>query len=188
MSRKRFPQITTLRLDTLIERKAVELRGDGTSEEYRESGITNAQIVQAAIPEAREILADSFDEMVADRLSTRVPQVLGKKKDDPVGHTLFAALGLPDLPVWIAIPVSREDGGHGPDYWKQLLDGDPTPSELDRVIDGRNKEIAGRITENEKLRILRDTAKARGCVPDRPISTVFRLPPPRPPEHDSVSP
>lgn len=181
MSRKRFPQITTLRLDTLIERKAVELRGDGTSEEYRESGITNAQIVQAAIPEAREILAGSFDEMVADRLSTRVPQVLGKKKDDPVGHTLFAGLGLPDLPVWIAIPPQKGDGG--PDYWKQLLDGDPSPSELDRVIEGHDNEIAGRVAENEKLRILRDTAKARGCVPHLPISTVFRLGgPPRSPE------
>lgn len=175
-----------MRLDALIERKAIELRGDGTSEEYRESGITNAQIVQAAIPEAKEILVGSFDEMVADRLSTRVPQVLGKKKDDPVGHTLFSGLGLPDLPVWIAIPAPTEEGG--PDYWKQLLDGDPTPSELDRVIEGHNREIAGRITENEKLRILRDTAKARGCVLDQPISSVFRLPGRRSPEDDSPAP
>jgi hypothetical protein len=187
MSKKRFPQITTLKLDTLIERKAVELRGDGSSEEYRESGITNAQIVQAAIPEARKILAGSFDEMVADRLSSRVGQVLGKKQDDPVGHTLFAGLGLPALPVWVAIPPPKGDGG--PDYWKQLLDGDPTPSELDRVIDGHDKDIEGRITENEKLRILRDTAKARGCVPDRPISTVFRLGgPPRSPALDNPRP
>lgn len=186
MPRKRFATFTTAKLDGLIERKATELRGDGTSEDYRDSGITSAQIVQAALPEARVILDGSFDEMVADRLSTRVSQVLGKKRDDPVGHTLFAALGLPDLPIWVAIPATREDGG--PDYWKQLLDGDPTPAELDRVIAGRDRDITGRITENEKLRILRDTAKARGCVPDRPISTVFRLPEPRSPEHDSPSP
>jgi len=160
MSKRRFSPVTQSQLDDAIRRKADEMDRDGIQ-------VTNAALTQAILDEATIILADSFRDLIASRVSTRVSLVLGEQETDPTAYPLLLALGIEEPPIRVAIPAPSK----GPEYWKKFTAGDPNPGELDRVVDTREQDIAGRRAELEKIRIARDTARARGCPDDQPIRT-----------------
>jgi hypothetical protein len=173
--KKRYPTEIVLRVDSLIRKVAEDLRRE--DDDYAEIGLVNSAIVTGCLSEAREIMRREFDEMVAGYLAARIPIVLPKPSETE--ETRYLTLPGLNLPVWLAIP--REDKGEF--GWK--FQPDVTPNQLTRVIDHRQKEIDGRITEKQKLAILRDTALEMGCDPNEPIKTVFdgdrsKSPPDRP--------
>jgi hypothetical protein len=126
------------------------------------------------MPDLRVLGAEVFDQLVASFASNRISAVLGQTVLDRESYPLLAGLGINNPPAWVPIP----DAEKGPDQWKKFVAGDPHPAELDRVIERREDDIRGRRAEVEKIRIARDTARARGCLDDQPIATALNDDPP----------
>src|SRR3954453_262613 len=132
-SGRRFSALVMAQLESLIQRTANTL---SESDDYPTGEtVTNPQIVQPALPEAKVILAKKFDVMVASILSSLVAPTLSGEADKAGSSPLLAPLRLGAMSTWLAIPA--EAGG--PEYWKKLGAGHPTPAELDRVIHKREE-------------------------------------------------
>lgn len=166
--RPRMPKNLTGQLASLISETAVTLRGDGKDASYRRGGLANAQIVTAALPQAREIVGEHIDALTAEFLSGLVPKVLGDGIQPPRVVEPAMIPGL-HLPMWMPCLPSEEEGGAA--GWKR--DRDMTPHELDRLIEHRLEIIRGHQIERQKLVLLRETAVELGCDMDDPVSTVF---------------
>lgn len=166
----RFSDIVESQLASLIRKHAfLEREKRRKDDGYAERGLQNNEIATAALNEASDILRVHVKAMVADVLSRRIPYVLGgpaSETDDQIRTGL--QLGL-KLPGWFAVPA--EDGKGGTSGW--LYQPDATPNQIDRVIDHYHEVIAGHQVTRQRFVLLRDTALARGCDRDAPISTVF---------------
>lgn len=180
MPRKRFSDDTVIKIDSLIRRIAEKNRKEDP--EYHHRGLTNPQLVQACLDEAKDILRRDTDELVSGYLAARIPIVL--PAPSPSERTRFLTLPGLDLPIWLPVP-HEEKGGAGWKYQPDL-----TPNELTKIIAHRELDIEGRIVEKNKLVLLRATALDKECGPDDPISTVFGKDPdaPQPDEGPRPSP
>jgi hypothetical protein len=152
-------------LAALIRRTADELRK--TYPDYRDAGLSNALIVQAALAEAERLCAPEYSNAIAALLARMIPSVLPENAEDDRRPAQLMIPGI-ELDPWFAIFHEEKDGPAG---WK--LSRDCTPNDIRRMLDHRQADIDGRIAERHKLVIWHQTALDLGCDPNKPVSTVF---------------
>jgi hypothetical protein len=115
--------------------------------------------------EAEEVCKNHRSFFFDDWLKRIIATVLGKT---PTGADVAYQPLLPGLmlPEFFSVPSA----GAGPAEW--VVDEDVSLNQLDRIIEHRENDIAGRQSELRKFKRLRARAKRLKCKPDDPISSV----------------